>query len=234
MGRIVCHELSPFSLEEVTTDARANGTEHMILWHRGGFSGSYLARNNPDSLAWQEAFIDTHLQRDFPALGVRVPATAMRRFWEMLAHVHGQLWNAAKLAASLAVTAPTMKHDLDTLEDTFMVRQLRPLASNLTKRLVKSPTVYLRDSAILHALLRSGSIDDLLGHPIAGASWEGWGIEQALVASGPQTTASFFRTAAAQKSVWCWIVRAANASPSKSNSQPRHSLHEASGLACRT
>ena len=115
-----------------------------------------------------------------------------------------------------------------------MVRQLPPLASNLTKRLVKSPTVYLRDSAILHALLRSGSIDDLLGHPIAGASWEGWGIEQALVASGPQTTASFFRTAAAQKSVWCWIVRAANASPSKSNSQPRRSLREASGLACRT
>lgn len=191
-GRIVYHELSPFTLDEVSTDARE---KQMTLWQRGGFPGSYLARNNPQSLGWREAFIDTHLQRDLPALGVRVPATAMRRFWEMLAHMHGQLWNASKIAASLGVTAPTMKHYLDTLEDTFMVRQLPPFAGDLKKRLVKSPKIYLRDSGLLHALLRIGSIGDLLGHPIAGASWEGWVIEQALAASGPQTSASFFRTA---------------------------------------
>jgi uncharacterized protein len=192
-GRIVYHELSPLTLDEVTTDARE---KQMTLWQRGGFPDSYLARNNAQSLAWREAFIDTHLQRDLPQLGVRVPATAMRRFWEMLAHLHGQLWNASKLAASLGVTAPTMKHYLDTLTDTFMVRQLPPFAGNLKKRLVKSPKIYLRDSGLLHALLRIASLDDLLSHPVAGASWEGWVIEQALAASGPQTSASFFRTAA--------------------------------------
>jgi uncharacterized protein len=176
----------------VTTDANPG---HLPLWNRGGFPGSFLAPNNAQSLAWREAFIDTHLQRDLPALGVRVPATAMRRFWEMLAHVQGQLWNASKLAASLGVSAPTMKHYLDTLTDTFMLRQLPPFAGNLKKRLVKSPKIYLRDSGLLHALLRIGSIDELLGHPVAGASWEGWVIEQAIAASGAQTSASFFRTA---------------------------------------
>ena len=97
-----------------------------------------------------------------PALGVRIPATALRRFWEMLAHYHGQLWNASKIGGSLGVTAPTAKHYLDTLEDTFMLRQLPPFASNLKKRLVKSPKIYLRDSGLLHALLRIGSHDDLL------------------------------------------------------------------------
>ena len=192
-GRIVYHELAPFSAHETVTGTRE---KQMALWNRGGFPGAFLAPSNARSLAWREAFIDTHLQRDLPALGVRIPATAMRRFWEMLAHFHGQLWNASKIAASLGVTAPTTKHYLDTLEDTFMIRQLPPFAGNLKKRLVKSPKIYLRDSGLLHALLRIGSIDELLGHPIAGASWEGWVIEQALAASGTNTGASFFRTAA--------------------------------------
>ena len=192
-GRIVYHELAPFSAHETATGTRE---KQMALWNRGGFPGAFLAPTNARSLAWREAFIDTHLQRDLPALGVRIPATAMRRFWEMLAHFHGQLWNASKIAASLGVTAPTTKHYLDTLEDTFMIRQLPPFAGNLKKRLVKSPKVYLRDSGLLHALLRIGSTDELLGHPIAGASWEGWVIEQALAASGTNTGASFFRTAA--------------------------------------
>ena len=192
-GRITYHELTPFAAGEVATRARDT---RMTLWTRGGFPGSYLASSNARSLAWREAFIETHLQRDLPALGVRIPAAALRRFWEMLAHYHGQLWNASKIAGSLGVTPPTAKHYLDTLEDTFMIRQLPPFAANLKKRLVKSPKVYLRDSGLLHALLRIGAMDDLLGHPVAGASWEGWVIEQALAASGANTGASFFRTAA--------------------------------------
>jgi hypothetical protein len=192
-GRIVQHELAPFTMLEVAAGARAKPT---TLWNRGGFPGSFLAPTNARSLAWRDAFIATHLQRDLPALGVRIPATAMRRFWEMLAHSHGQLWNASRIAGSLGVTAPTAKHYLDTLEDTFMIRQLPPFATNLKKRLVKSPKTYLRDSGLLHALLRIGDIDDLLGHPVAGASWEGWVIEQALAASGAHAGASFFRTAA--------------------------------------
>ena len=192
-GRIAYHELTPFTAGEVATRARDTRT---TLWTRGGFPGSYLASSNARSVAWREAFIDTHLQRDLPALGVRVPATALRRFWEMLAHCHGQLWNASKIAGSLGVTAPTSRHYLDTLEDTFMIRQLPPFAASLKKRLVKSPKVYLRDSGLLHALLRIGNLDDLLGHPVAGASWEGWVIEQALAASSANTGASFFRTAA--------------------------------------
>ena len=192
-GRIIYHELTPFTMSEVASNTRDTRT---MLWNRGGFPGSFLAPDNARSLAWREAFIETHLQRDLPALGVRIPATALRRFWEMLAHYHGQLWNASKIAGSLGVAPPTAKHYLDTLEDTFMIRQLPPFAANLKKRLVKSPKIYLRDSGLLHALLRIGSRDDLLGHPIAGASWEGWVIEQALAASGSYTGASFFRTAA--------------------------------------
>ena len=192
-GRIVYHELSPFTMSEAAASAPNRLAR---LWHRGGFPGSFLAPSDARAMAWRAAFIDTHLQRDLPALGVRIPATALRRFWEMLAHYHGQLWNASKIAGSLGVSAPTVKHYLDTLEDTFMLRQLPPFAGNLKKRLVKSPKIYLRDSGLLHALLRIGSHDDLLSHPVAGASWEGWVIEQVLAICGTDTGASFFRTAA--------------------------------------
>lgn len=192
-GRVLYHELSPFTLEEIGGGQRP---ARMTLWNRGGFPGSYLAANDARSLEWREAFIDTHLQRDLPALGVRVPAASLRRFWEMLAHYHGQIWNASKIAASLGVTAPTAKHYLDTLQDTFMVRALAPFAINLKKRLVKSPKIYLRDSGLLHALLRIGDTERLLGHPVAGASWEGWVIEQALAAARGSSGASFYRTAA--------------------------------------
>ena len=192
-GRIVYRELVPLTLDEVGARARTTLTG---LWNRGGFPGSYLAASDARSVEWREAFIDTHLQRDLPTLGVRIPAAALRRFWEMLAHFHGQIWNASKIAASLGVTAPTAKHYLDTLQDTFMVRVLPPFAANLKKRLVKSPKVYLRDSGLLHALLRIGDSDQLLGHPIAGASWEGWVIEQALAMDGGRSGACFYRTAA--------------------------------------
>ncbi len=192
-GRVLYHELAPFTLEEIGGGQRPT---FMTLWNRGGFPGSYLAPNDARSLEWREAFIDTHLQRDLPALGVRVPAASLRRFWEMLAHYHGQIWNASKIAASLGVTAPTAKHYVDTLQDTFMVRALAPFAINLKKRLVKSPKIYLRDSGLLHALLRIGDTERLLGHPCAGPSWEGWVIEQALAAARDRSGASYYRTAA--------------------------------------
>jgi len=192
-GRIAYHELAPLSLDETGAQTRP---ALMALWNRGGFPSSTLAASDGQSLDWREAFIETHLQRDLPALGVRIPAASLRRFWEMLAHFHGQLWNASKIAASLGVSAPTAKHYLDTLQDTFMVRSLPPFAANVKKRLVKSPKVYLRDSGLLHALLRVGTIDNLLGHPIAGASWEGWVIEQALAGIEGHSGASFYRTAA--------------------------------------
>jgi len=192
-GRIVYHELAPLSLDEAGAQTRP---AQMALWNRGGFPPSHLAASDAQSLDWREAFIETHLQRDLPALGVRIPAAALRRFWEMLAHFHGQLWNASKIAASLGVSAPTAKHYLDTLQDTFMVRSLPPFAANVKKRLVKSPKVYLRDSGLLHALLRVGTVDNLLGHPIAGASWEGWVIEQALAGIKGRSGAYFYRTAA--------------------------------------
>jgi len=192
-GRVVYHELAPLTLDEIGARTRP---ALMALWNRGGFPQSHLAASDVRSLEWRDAFIETHLQRDLPALGVRIPAAALRRFWEMLAHFHGQLWNASKIAASLGVTAPTAKHYLDTLQDTFMIRVLPPFAANIKKRLVKSPKVYLRDSGLLHALLRIGAVDDLLGHPIAGASWEGWVVEQALAATGGHSGACFYRTAA--------------------------------------
>ena len=189
-GRIAYHELGPFALHEVGSAQAAR------LWLRGGFPGSFLARSGIASLAWREAFIATHLERDLPQLGIRVPAANLRRFWLMLAHSHAQLWNASRIGASLGLTVPTMRHYLDILSATFMVRELAPFHANLGKRLVKSPKVYVRDSGILHALLGLGTRDDLLAHPASGASWEGWVIEQILALAPAGSRASFFRTAA--------------------------------------
>lgn len=191
-GRIIYHELSPFTLAEIKPTA---ANLHR-LWLRGGFPLSYLAQHERDSFRWREAFIQTYLERDIPQLGLRVPAAALRRFWTMLAHSHGQLWNGAKIAAGLGVSNPTVRHYLDILQDTFIVRQLPPYYANTKKRLVKSPKVYLRDSGILHALLRLPESDDLLGHPIVGASWEGWVIEQLLAILPSTWQASFYRTGA--------------------------------------
>ena len=191
-GRIVYHELPPFTLAE------AGNTEKTWrkLWFRGGFPGSYLAKSEADAAAWREAFIQTHLERDIPQLGIRVPAVMLRRFWQMLAHAHGQLWNGSTIASSLGVSVPTVRHYLDILEDTFMLRQLQPYHANTKKRLVKTPKVYLRDSGLLHTLLHLNQPDELLGHPAVGASWEGWVNEQiqALLPAGSQTF--FYRTSA--------------------------------------
>jgi predicted AAA+ superfamily ATPase len=163
-----------FSLEEL--GAAAEGP----LWLRGGFPLSYLATDEADSLAWRKNFIQTLLERDLPQWGVRVPATALRRFWIIVAHYHGQTWNAAEAARALGASESTARRYLDILSDAFMMRQLQPYHANLRKRQVKSPKVYVRDSGILHHLLGIESLNSLLNHPKVGASWEGLVVEEIL------------------------------------------------------
>lgn len=190
-GRISFHELAPFDVGEILP----NHAELSSFWLRGGYPLSWLAESDEASFAWRESFIATHLERDIPAFGIRVPGTTLRRFWQMLAHLHGQMWNASRLAAGFGISAPTVQHYLEILEATYMVRRLLPLHTNLGKRLVKSPKIYLRDSGLLHALLGVGSLDDLAGHPVVGASWEGWVLEQIAQLLGSQWQLSFYRTA---------------------------------------
>lgn len=195
-GRIEFIELAPFNLQEVTApDGGDNFQIAQTLWSRGGFPDSFLGKSDAASMRWREAFIRSYLERDIPQLGIRIASAILRRFWLMLAHNHGQLWNASTLAASMGLSAPTVRHYLDILEGTFMVRVLQPFHANLGKRLVKSPKVYLRDSGVLHALLNLPNRDALLGHPVLGTSWEGWVIEQILAAAPRGSRASFFRTA---------------------------------------
>ena len=191
-GRISLHELSPFDVSEV----QPTFAELPSFWLRGGYPLSWLDKTDEASAAWRESFIATHLERDIPAFGIRVPGTTLRRFWQMLAHLHGQMWNASRLASGFGVSAPTVQHYLDILEATYMVRRLPPLHANLSKRLVKSPKIYLRDSGLLHALLGLRSLEDLAGHPVVGASWEGWVLEQIAQLLPSPWKLSFYRTAA--------------------------------------
>lgn len=190
-GRISFHELAPFDVSEIAP----SHIELQNLWLRGGYPLSWLAKSDTASFAWRESFIATHLERDIPSFGIRIPGATLHRFWQMLAHLHGQLWNASRLAAGFGVSAPTVQHYLNILEATYMLRRLPPLQANLGKRLVKSPKVYLRDSGILHALLGITSLNDLAGHPVVGASWEGWVLEQIAQLIDTQWQLSFYRTA---------------------------------------
>ena len=192
-GRIAYRELYPLSLKEVAESGRG---DYRRLWVRGGYPDSFLAGSVQASVQWREQFIRTHLERDIPMLGVRIPAATLDRFWRMLAHNHGQVWNASRIAESLGVTGPTAQRYLDVLQDTFMVRRLEPLHANLKKRLVKTPKTYLRDSGLLHHLLKLPTWDDVLGHPICGVSWEGWCMEQILAMLPPMWDACFYRTRA--------------------------------------
>ncbi len=171
-GRIEFVELHGFDLGEIGADRWED------LWVRGLFPRSFLARNSDDSLAWREGLIQTYLQRDLPELGIHIPSATMRRFWTMLAHYHGRLWNASELGRALGISDKTIRHYLDILTDTFMIRQVHPWYVNVGKRQVKSPKIYLRDSGLLHALLDLSDRDSLLGHPVVGASWEGFALEQ--------------------------------------------------------
>lgn len=190
-GRISFHELAPFDVSEIKPEKADIG----VFWLRGGYPLSWLAESDEASLAWRESFIITHLERDIPAFGIRIPGPTLHRFWRMLAHLHGQMWNASRLASGFGVSAPTVQHYLEILEATYMVRRLPPLHVNLGKRLVKSPKIYLRDSGLLHALLGIRSLDELAGHPVVGPSWEGWVLEQIAQLLSPQWALSFYRTA---------------------------------------
>lgn len=191
-GRVAQLELTPFQAREVLPpDAPASTLD--ALWVRGGFPVSWLAADDAASLRWRDAFIATYLERDIPALGPRIPATTLRRLWTMLAHSQGALLNQSQLAASLAISGQTATRYIDLLCDLMLVRRLPAWHGNVGKRLVRAPKVYVRDSGIVHALLGLTGLEAVLGHPVAGASWEGWVIEQ-LVAAAPQAEASFYRT----------------------------------------
>ncbi|MEO1019625.1 MAG: ATP-binding protein [Pseudomonadota bacterium] len=189
-GRIAYLELDPFDVLEVDADREDE------LWSRGGFPRSFLAQNDQDSATWRDNFITTYLERDIPTLGPRIPAATLRRFWTMLSHSQGGLLNAAALARSLAVDGKTITKYLDLLEDLLLVRRLPPQRANIGKRLVKSPKIYVRDSGLVHTLLRLDTLDQLLGHPVAGTSWEGHVIETLLRAAPTRTQPSFYRSAA--------------------------------------
>ncbi len=156
------------------------------LWRRGGFPPAYLARSEQASYIWRQQFAHTYLERDLPQLGITIPATTMLRFWTMLAHYHGGIWNAAEAARSLGVTEPTARRYLDILSGLFLVRQLQPWHENLKKRQVKAPKVYLRDSGLLHALLGLAGDREISSHPKVGASWEGYAIEETIKAVRPE------------------------------------------------
>jgi predicted AAA+ superfamily ATPase len=189
-GRIAYLELGPFDVLEIEPSQESN------LWVRGGFPRSLLAASDETSAAWRESFIATYLERDIPQLGPRIPAETLRCFWTMLAHRQGAPLNAAELARSLAVDGKTVASYLDLMVDLLLVRRLEPLHANVGKRLVKSPKTYVRDSGLVHALLRLDTLDDVLGHPIAGASWEGHVVETLIRVAPPRTRSSFYRTSA--------------------------------------
>lgn len=188
-GRICYLELSGLSVLELGAEASER------LWIRGGFPDSVQAPDDASSSIWREQFIRTYLERDIPQLGPRIPAETLRRFWTMLAHHQGGLLNAAALGRALGVDGKTIRHYLDLLVDLLLVRQLQPLVANAGKRLVKAPKVYVRDSGLLHTLLGLDSADAVLGHPVAGASWEGFVLETLLTVMPQRCQAFFYRTA---------------------------------------
>lgn len=191
-GRISYLELTPFSTLEVEHD-RATRER---LWLRGGFPNSYLAGDDENSLAWRKDFIRTYLERDVAIFGPRIPATTLERLWTMLAHRQGALLNASALAHALEVSVQSVTRYIDLLADLLLVRRLPPLRTNIGKRLVKSPKVYVRDSGLVHALLGVPSLTALAGHPMVGRSWEGFVIETLLQVLPWRALASFYRTSA--------------------------------------
>lgn len=187
-GRIAFVELAPFDVSEV------GGGRLGRLWVRGGFPDSFLAPGDTISLRRRQDFIRTYLERDIPQLGPRIPAETLRRLWTMFAHHQGGLLNAAQLARGLGVSGRTVAHYLDLMVDLLLVRRLPPRLANVGKRLVRSPKVYVRDSGLLHALLGLVDKEAVLGHPVAGPSWEGLAIENVLAVVGRRAEASFYRT----------------------------------------
>jgi len=192
-GRVAYIELTPFLAHELEAAKRASALRD--LWLRGGYPRSCLSQNVQASFTWRLDFIRTFLERDIPQFGFKIPARKLERFWQMCAHVHGQLLNSSKLGESLGVSHHTIRSYLDILDHTFIMRVLQPYETNLKKRLVKSPKIYIRDSGLLHALLGIETHNDLLGHPVYGTSWEGFVLEN-IIASLPRWRPYFYRTAA--------------------------------------
>ena len=191
-GRLALVDMAPLLLSEV----HQSFEDIQTLWVRGGFPGSYTAPQDDASWLWRDAFVRHFLHTDLPALGINVEPELMRRFWRMVAHLHGQLFNASSIAASLGVSSPTVTRYLDHLVQSLMLRRLEPYHANLGKRLVKSPKIYVRDSGLLHYLLGMRNVHDLMGHPNTGASWEGFCIEQICNHLPTGASVSFYRTAA--------------------------------------
>ena len=185
-GRIAYHELPGFSLDEVGMPHRDR------LWLRGGFPRSFTARSTAESAAWRRDFMRSFLERDVPQLGIGIPALTLERFWSMLAHYHGQIWNASEFGRSFGVSHHAVRRYLEALEGTFMARVLRPWAENLAKRQVKSPKVYVRDTGLLHTLLGIETLHHLERHPKVGASWEGFVVESVVQQSGARADQCYF------------------------------------------
>ena len=191
-GRVAYVELPPLQAPEIFTH-QPSVADLNALWVRGGFPLSWLAPSDADSMTWREVFMATYLEKDIPALGPRIPATTLRRLWTMLAHHQGELLDLSKLAAALAISGQTVSRYIDLLCDLMLVRRLPAWHGNVGKRLIRSPKVYVRDSGLVHALLGLPNLDAVLGHPIAGSSWEGFVMEQ-LINAAPQAQACFYRT----------------------------------------
>ena len=185
-GRIVYHELTGLALDEVGAGAGDD------LWLRGGFPRSFLAPSIEVSADWRRAFVQTFLERDLPELGIQIPSTTLHRFWRMLAHYHGQLWNGAELARAFGVSATTVRRYLDLLTGALVVRQLPPWFENLSKRQVRSPKVYIADTGLLHTLLGIETREDLDGHPKVGASWESFVLREVIRRTGARPEECFF------------------------------------------
>ncbi len=185
-GRIHYHELGGFSIDEVGAD------NVLRLWLRGGFPRAYLARTHTESDEWRSGFIRTFLERDLPQLGITVRSTTLRRFWTMLAHYHGQIWNSSEFGRSFGVADTTVRNYLDLLTSALVIRQLMPWHENIFKRQVKSPKIYISDSGILHTLIGLKTMADIEAHPKLGASWEGYVIEQVIRRLGVSAAQCFF------------------------------------------
>lgn len=187
------------------------------LWLRGGFPLSFLARTNELSFEWRKTFVRTFLERDLPQLGVQIPSETLARFWSMVAHYHGQIWNASEFARSFGVADTTVRRYLDVMTSTFMVRQLLPFSENLKKRQIKSPKVYIADSGLLHSLLDLRDVTDLEGHPKVGASWEGFAIENVTRQVAARPDERYFWGTHGGASWTCSLCAAAGVSGSSSN-----------------
>jgi predicted AAA+ superfamily ATPase len=185
-GRIVYHQLSGFTMDEIGQE------NHTLLWLRGGFPRSYLARTHTESDEWRRGFIRTFLERDLPQLGITIRSTTLNRFWRMLSHYHGQIWNSSDFARSFGVADTTVRNYLDLMTSALVIQQLPPWHENISKRQVKAPKIYIADSGLLHSLLNLKNFRDLEGHPKLGASWEGFVIQQIIRQSGARTDECFF------------------------------------------